>query len=65
METENKTISISVTDAAEILGINVVTVRGMINRGELPAARTGKVFRIKRSDLDALFQRHNTVEQNK
>lgn len=43
-----------VPGAAEALGLHPETVRALIHRGELPAVRLGRQFRIKIADLEAL-----------
>ena len=42
---------ISVDDAAELLSVHPTTLRRMLRRGELPAIRVGKLWRI---DIDAV-----------
>jgi excisionase family DNA binding protein len=44
-------------DVAEWLRVDVVTVRRLINRGELPAYRVGGEFRFKESDLEEFLER--------
>jgi excisionase family DNA binding protein len=46
----------TVTEVAEALRVSENTVRQMIKRGELPAVKVGKSYRIKQSDIDALLQ---------
>ena len=49
---------ISLSAAAEILGISVHTLRRRIASGELPAFRTGRrIIRIRVSDLEKLLRR--------
>ncbi len=45
---------ISITEAAERLGVNHFTIRRAINRGEIPAYRlgTGRTIRIRVIDLN-------------
>ena len=45
---------LTVEEAAELLKITPYTIREMIKRGEIPAAKIGRFYRIKRSDLIAL-----------
>jgi putative molybdopterin biosynthesis protein len=45
-----------IEEVAEYLRISANTVRNMIDRGELPAARIGKQYRIKRVDVDRLLE---------
>ncbi len=44
-------------DIAERLRVEVVTVRRLVNRGELAAYRVGGEFRFSRADLEAYLQR--------
>ncbi|GAC1400114.1 MAG: hypothetical protein NVSMB52_13730 [Chloroflexota bacterium] len=44
-------------DVAEFFRMDVVTVRRMVNKGELPAYRVGGEFRFKHSDIDDYLQR--------
>ena len=49
---------ISLTQAAEMLGISVPTLRRRIAAGELPAFRSGRrIIRIRVSDLEAILRR--------
>lgn len=49
---------ISLSAAADILGISVHTLRRRIAAGELPAFRTGKrIIRVRLSDLEKLLRR--------
>jgi excisionase family DNA binding protein len=43
----------SAEEAAQILGLQVRTVRGYIRDGRLPGRRIGKQYRIARADLEA------------
>ena len=45
-----------VSEAADLLKVDHKTLRGMIDRGELPCAGIGRNLRVRRSDIDALFQ---------
>ena len=42
---------ISVTQAANMSNVHPATIRRMIARGELPAVRIGRVWRVNPSDL--------------
>ena len=49
---------ISLSAAADILGISVHTLRRRIAAGELPAFRTGRrIIRVRVSDLERILQR--------
>jgi excisionase family DNA binding protein len=43
----------SAEEAAEVLGLQVRTVRNYVRDGRLPGARIGKQYRIARADLEA------------
>lgn len=43
----------SAEEAAQILGLQVRTVRNYVREGQLPGVRIGKQYRIARSDLEA------------
>jgi excisionase family DNA binding protein len=40
--------------------ITVAMVRAMINRGELPAIRLGRLWRVSRDDLDVFLTRQKS-----
>jgi excisionase family DNA binding protein len=44
------------TEAAERLGIVPRTLYRMIDEGQIPAYKMGRVFRLKVSDLDAFLE---------
>lgn len=46
-------IRIGTPEIAEELGVTDQTVRNEIQRGNLPAIRVGKTYRVLRSDVDA------------
>jgi excisionase family DNA binding protein len=47
---------VSISQAAELVGVHPNTIRNLLMRGELNAERIGKrIIRIRKSDLDALF----------
>lgn len=48
---------ISIDEAAEYLGIKTVTLRNWIKKDEsIPAHKIGKLWKFKRSELDAWVQ---------
>lgn len=49
---------LSVSMCARILGVHPVTVMRLIRRGELPAYKVGKVWRIEQSEIEKLKRRH-------
>lgn len=49
---------LSLSQAAEILGLSIRTIRRRIAAGDLPTYRSGRrLIRVKASDLDRLFRR--------
>ena len=53
---------LSITQAADILGLSTKTIRRRIAAGDLPAYRNGRrLIRVKASDLDRLFRRIPTA----
>jgi excisionase family DNA binding protein len=42
----------TVKQAAEVMGCHEATIRRMIQRGQLPAARVGSQYRIRPADLE-------------
>jgi excisionase family DNA binding protein len=48
---------LSVAEAATLVGVNEKTIRRMISDDVLPCARFGRVIRVRRADVDALFRR--------
>ena len=46
----------STQEAAEILGCHEETVRREIQKGNLPAAKLGRMFVISKSDLESFYQ---------
>jgi len=56
METTNQLITLK--EATALLGISMSTLWRIIQRGELPVVRVGRMStRIKQSDLDAYIMR--------
>jgi excisionase family DNA binding protein len=51
---DNKVLTVE--QVSEELQLGVATIRDMIRRGILPAARIGKQYRIKRVDVDRLLE---------
>ena len=47
---------VSTTAACEELGITLRTLYRLIDEGQLAAFRMGRVFRIRREDLDAFVE---------
>ena len=52
---------LTVAEIAELLKLNQMTVRNMIDRGDLPAVRVGKRrVRVRRTDLDGFLDAGST-----
>jgi excisionase family DNA binding protein len=47
---------LTVAEVAEMLKLNIQTLRNWIDAGKLPAIRLGRRVRIKRQDLDAILE---------
>jgi excisionase family DNA binding protein len=52
---------LKIQDVAELLDLDYKTVYRMVLSGQLPAAKLGGVYRIRREDLDAFFERMKVV----
>ena len=56
---------ISIDEAAEYLGIKTVTLRSWIKKDEsIPAHKIGKLWKFKRSELDAWVQSGKSASVN-
>lgn len=56
---------ISIDEAAEYLGIKTVTLRNWIKKGDsIPAHKIGKLWKFKRSELDAWVQSGKSASVN-
>ncbi len=47
---------LNLNQVSEILGVEYKTVYRLVRGGDLPAARIGRVYRVKQDDLDAYFE---------
>lgn len=47
---------VSLSQAAEILGVEYKTVYRLVRAGKIQAGKIGRVYRLKREDLDAYFE---------
>lgn len=54
---------LSIEDAAKLLNLDYKTIYKFVRSGEIPAARIGRIYRIKRSDLDDFFERSKAAVQ--
>lgn len=48
---------LTVSETADILRVSIKTVREMIKSGQLSAVKIGKGYRLRRSDVESLFDR--------
>ncbi len=55
---------LTVTEAAQYLKLDDSTIRSMIHRGDLPAIKVGRVYRIRRVDLENLPTSQPAIETN-
>ena len=53
---------LSVAECAALLAVDHKTIRRLIDRGQLPALRVGRVLRIDPADLEALRYRPGPSE---
>ena len=44
---------LSTGEVADLLGVTARTVYGLIDEGQLPASRSGRLIKVRVSDLDA------------
>jgi excisionase family DNA binding protein len=65
MLTVTEEIMLTLEDVAERLNVSVMTVRRMIDRGDLDAFKVGSQLRVKESDLDAYLERQRIRPQPK
>jgi len=61
---------LTVEQLAERLAVNQMTVRRMVNRGQLPAVRIGRAIRFRPADVDAFLKsvrvlKDETLERRK
>jgi excisionase family DNA binding protein len=47
--------------AARRLGVSMTTIRRLIDRGELPAVRVGRVYRMDPRDLERFVEEHRVT----
>jgi len=59
-QTSGRTQFLTVAEVADLMRVSTMTVYRLIKAGELPAARVGKSYRIRESDVDAYLQRSYT-----
>ena len=50
----------SVEEVADLLGVNYQLIYRQVREGKLPALRVGRIYRIKKADLEAYLERNTT-----
>ena len=53
---------ISIVDAASYLGVKVVTLRKWIKENKIPAHKIGKLWKFKKTELDAWVESGQSAE---
>lgn len=53
---------LSIKEVAELLRLNERTILGYVRSGKIPAANVGRTYRIRKSDIDALFIQQKDFE---
>ncbi len=56
---------LTVDEVAEYLRVDESTVRYMIRRGDLPVIKVGRIYRVRRVDLESLASRQTDPAQEK
>lgn len=53
-------------EVAKYLGLNERTVYNLVRRGEIPATKIGRQWRVKKDNLDEMFKnkKENKVKRN-
>jgi excisionase family DNA binding protein len=51
-------------EVSDLLQVSVYTVRRWIKQGELPAYKVGRLWRIKKDDLNRWLSRQRPVDVN-
>jgi len=54
---------LTVAEVADYLRVAERTVREMIDRGDIPAAKIGKAYRIERADLEYFLASRKEVKE--
>ena len=51
----------SLEEVADLLGVNYQLIYRQVKDGKLPALRVGRIYRVKRADLEAYMELNTTV----
>lgn len=54
---------LSYAEAADLLGLHVSTVRGLVSRGDLPIVRIGNAVRFDTADLKEFIESRKSREK--
>ena len=46
----------SIKDAADYLGVDYKTVYRLVRLGEIPSGRVGRIYRLRKEDVDAYLE---------
>jgi excisionase family DNA binding protein len=52
-----QSLTVSVIEAARLLGVGKAAAYGAIHRGEIPAIRIGRLLRVPRKALEQMLER--------
>lgn len=55
---------LSIKEVAELLRLNERTILAYVRSGKIPAANVGRTYRIRKSDIDALFIKQKEEKSN-
>ncbi len=50
----------SLEEVAELLGVNYQLIYRQVKEGKLPALRVGRIYRVRRADLEAYLELNST-----
>jgi excisionase family DNA binding protein len=50
-------------EVARYLGLNERTVYNLVKRGEIPASKIGRQWRVKKDNLDGMFKNKKETKQ--
>lgn len=54
---------LSLEEVADLLGVTYQTIYRLARSGEMPAVRLGKLYRVKRVDLDAYLEKSKSAAE--
>ncbi len=59
-ESSNNRPYLSLEEIADLLGVNYQLIYRLVRSGDLSAMKLGRVYRVKREDLEAFLERQRT-----